>query len=86
MSGTSEVVTAKASDVAVVPARALVYDSEAKTYSVLKLNAAGGSDTVPVKLGFRDSTRVQITDGVGVGDTLLAPTQKVKVNGGGGGG
>ena len=75
MSGTSEIVTAKAEGTAVVPSRALTIDSATNTYTVERLLADGKTEKVVVKLGYRDSDKAQILEGVKTGDTLVIPTR-----------
>jgi len=89
MSGTGEVVTARATDALVVPTRALMIDTTTRAFSLQKVTGAGDQarlETVPVKLGFRDADKVEIVDGVSVGDTIVVPVVKTLPSTGGPGG
>ncbi|MCW1968334.1 MAG: efflux RND transporter periplasmic adaptor subunit [Anaerolineae bacterium] len=84
MSGTSEIVTAKAENALLLPVRALSIDPTTKAFSVQRLKKSGetqSSEKVAVKVGFRTAEHVQITDGVGEGDVIIIPSQKVVTNG-----
>lgn len=86
MSGTGEVVTAQANDALVVPTRALVIDTTTRAFSVQKLVGTGDQaklENVPVKLGFRDADRVEIVEGIAVGDTIVVPVIKTQPANGG---
>lgn len=83
MSGTAEVITAKADNALLVSPRALSIDPTTKTYSVQKYVAgvnrqAAKAEKMPVKLGFRGADQVQLLDGVNEGDVLIIPTQLVQ--------
>lgn len=75
MSGTGEIVTANASDTLVVPNRALTIDPQTKSYSVERLKSDGTTETVPVKLGFRDADQAQVVAGLNMDDTLIIPVR-----------
>lgn len=75
MSGTGEIVTANASDTLVVPNRALTIDPQTKSYSVERLKSDGTTETVPVKLGFRDADQAQVITGLNMDDTLIIPVR-----------
>ena len=80
MSGTSEIITAKADDALLAPNRALIADSQTKSYSVLRLKADGGVERVAVKIGLRDADHTQILDGLNEGDILLVQTASTGQN------
>ncbi len=89
MSGTGEVVTAQAADALVLPTRALVIDTTTRAFSVQKLIGAGDQakvESIPVKLGFRDADKVEIVEGIAVGDTIVVPLVKTLPSNGGPGG
>jgi HlyD family secretion protein len=86
MSGTGEIVTARATDAVVVPSTAITVDSVTKRYSVERVKADNTTEKIDVRLGFRDSTRTQIVSGVSAGDTLVVPRRTVRTSGPGGGG
>ena len=74
MSGTSEIITAKADDALLVPNRALAADGQTRSYSVLRLKQDGTPERVPVKIGLRDADNTQIVEGLKAGDVLLVQT------------
>jgi HlyD family secretion protein len=86
MSGTGEVVTARASDVLVVPNTAVTVDSVTKRYSVQRLKTDNSIEKVDIELGFRDTAQTQVLSGVSAGDTLIIPQRTVRTSGPGGGG
>ena len=89
MSGTGEVVTARAADVLVLPTRALVIDTTTRAFSVQKLVGSGDKamvETAPVKLGFRDADKVEISEGIAQGDIIVVPVLKTLPSNGGPGG
>lgn len=73
MSGTGEVITAQAKDAVLIPFAAVTEGRQgtAKTYSVLIETANGQSKEVPVTLGKRSGSNVQIMSGVNAGDVVL---------------
>lgn len=84
MSGTSEIVTAKAENSLLLPIRALSIDQNTKAFSVLRLKQSGqtqSSEKVAVKVGFRSTEQVQIADGVSEGDVIIIPSQNVVTTG-----
>ena len=86
MSGTSQVVTAKADNVIVVPNAALTVDPTTRAYSVRKVGANGAVETVNVTVGFKGTDSVQVTEGVSAGDVLLIPRSTSSTTGGAGAG
>jgi hypothetical protein len=86
MSGTSQIVTAKAENALVVPSNALIVDPQTKGYSVQVVGPNGTPQQVPVKIGFRGSTQVQILSGVSAGDVLVIPSATTTTGTGGAGG
>jgi HlyD family secretion protein len=86
MSGTGEIVTARATDALVVPNTAITVDSVTKRYSVERVKADNTTEKLDVELGFRDNTRTQIVSGVSAGDTLVIPRRAVRTAGPGPGG
>ena len=86
MSGTSQVVTARADNALLVPNNALIVDSQTKGYSVERLTPSGVPEQVPVKIGFRGATNVQILSGVNAGDVLVIPSAGASNSTGGPGG
>jgi HlyD family secretion protein len=83
MSGTSQVVTAQATDAIIIPNRALTVDSTTKAYSVQRVSPTGTVEKVQITVGFKGTDSVQALDGVNVGDILLVPTS-TRTNSGGG--
>ncbi len=81
MSGTGEIVTARATDALVVPNKAITVDSQTKRYSVERLKADNTTEKIEVQLGFRDTTQTQIASGIGAGDTLIIPSRAVRQSG-----
>ena len=74
MSGTGEIITGKANDAIVIPARALVIDATTREYSVLKVAADGNTTTrATVVLGYRSGDSVQILSGIAMGDKIAIP-------------
>jgi HlyD family secretion protein len=86
MSGTGEVVTARANEVLVVPNTAITIDSVTKRYSVERLKTDNTTEKINIELGFRDTTQTQVLSGVGAGDTLVIPARTVRQTGPGPGG
>jgi RND family efflux transporter MFP subunit len=73
MSGTSEIITQDIQNALLVPNRALIADSTTKGYSVYRLKADNGVETVPVKLGAISTDNAQVLEGLNEGDTLVVP-------------
>jgi HlyD family secretion protein len=86
MSGTSQVVTAKADNVVVVPNAALTVDPTTRAYSVRKVGPGGTVQTVNVTVGFKGTDSVEVTEGVSAGDVLLIPRATGSTGGAGAGG
>ncbi len=85
MSGTGEIVTGKANDAIVIPARALVIDASTREYSVLKVGPDGTTtNRAPVVLGYRSGDSVQILSGIAVGDKLAIPSNSTTTTNQGG--
>jgi multidrug efflux pump subunit AcrA (membrane-fusion protein) len=79
MSGTSEIVTARASDALVVPNTAITIDGQTRRYTVDRLNADNTTEKIEIELGFRDANQAQILSGVSAGDTLVIPSRAVQL-------
>lgn len=74
MSGTAQIVTARADDALLVPARAMTVDEATKAYSVVRLRS-GVTDTVTLTLGLRNADFAEVlTGGLADGDTLVLPS------------
>ncbi len=87
MSGTGEVVTAQSSSALVVPTRALIIDTTTRAFSLQRLSTdKTKTESVPVKLGFRDVDKVEILEGISAGDTIVVPAVKIAPSTGGPGG
>jgi Cu(I)/Ag(I) efflux system membrane fusion protein len=65
------VVTASVPDALVIPASALFQDPGADQYHVFVVGNDGRAHRTVVKLGLRDRERVQVTEGVKVGDPVI---------------
>jgi len=63
--------TASAPDAVVIPATALFQDPGADQYHVFVIGTDGRAHRTAVKLGLRDRERVQVTDGVKAGDSVV---------------
>ncbi|HSZ22233.1 MAG TPA: efflux RND transporter periplasmic adaptor subunit, partial [Candidatus Sulfotelmatobacter sp.] len=63
--------TANVPDAIVVPAAALFQDQGADQYHVFVVGADGKAHRTNVKVGLRDRDRVQVTDGIKVGDLVI---------------
>ena len=85
MSGTGEIITGKADDTIVIPARALVIDATTREYSVLKVGTDGTTTArATVKLGYRSGDSVQILSGISVGDKIAIPANSTTTTNQGG--
>jgi multidrug efflux pump subunit AcrA (membrane-fusion protein) len=63
--------TASASDAIVVPAPALFQDQGVEKYHVFVVGSDGRAHRTDIKVGLRDGERVQVTDGIKVGDLVV---------------
>src|SRR5580692_5041806 len=63
--------TANVPDAIVVPAAALFQDQGVDQYHVFVIGADGKAHRTNVKVGLRDRDRVQVTDGIKVGDLVI---------------
>jgi multidrug efflux system membrane fusion protein len=63
--------TASASDAIVVPATALFQDQGVDKYHVFVIGSDGRAHRTDIKVGLRDGERVQVTDGIKVGDLVV---------------
>jgi HlyD family secretion protein len=86
MSGTSEIITSKIDEAILIPSNALIINSTAKTYSVLKV-VGDTTQRTTVEIGARSGDKTQITKGVNAGDVLAIPqtTTSTQPQGGPGG-
>jgi HlyD family secretion protein len=74
MSGTAQIVTARADDALLVPARALTLDNDTKLHSVVRLRGEI-TETLTVTLGLRNADSVEVRSGnLNEGDTLVVPS------------
>jgi HlyD family secretion protein len=73
MTADVQIVVARAADALLVPSRAVTADRAAGRYYVTLQQAAGLTKQVEVRIGLRDSTQVQILEGVSEGDVLVLP-------------
>lgn len=89
MSGTAEVIIGGASDVIVVPNRALSVDRATRSSIVKRYKADGATEAVTVEVGLRGQTLTEIRSGLAVGDQLeiaaATTASGSQVQGGGGG-
>ena len=63
--------TANVPDAIVVPAAALFQDQGVERYHVFVVGADGKAHRTNIKVGLRDRDRVQVTDGIKVGDLVV---------------
>jgi len=70
MSGTSEVIIGGASDVLVVPNRAVSLDRATRSSVVKRVKADGTTETVTVEIGLRGTTLTEIRSGLAAGDQV----------------
>jgi RND family efflux transporter MFP subunit len=63
--------TASAPDAIVVPVAALFQDQGVDRYHVFVIGADGRAHRTDIKVGLRDRDRVQVTDGVKLGDLVV---------------
>ncbi len=85
MSGTAEIISSKIDEAIVVPTRALIVNTTSKTYSILRINSAGESETVPIQIGARGIDKTQVLSGVAAGDVIAIPAVRTQTTGGAGG-
>lgn len=70
MSGTSEVIIGGASDVLVVPNRAVSLDRATRSSIVKRVKADGTTESVSVEVGLRGQTLTEIRGGLALGDQI----------------
>jgi HlyD family secretion protein len=73
MTADVQVVVARDGSALLVPNRAVTADREAGRYYVTRKLASGLTEQVEVRIGLRDSSQVQILEGVSAGDILVMP-------------
>ena len=73
MTADVQIVVARATDALLAPSRAVTADREAGRYYVTRQLPAGLTEKVEVRIGLRDSSNVQILEGVDEGDLLVLP-------------
>ncbi len=73
MTADVQIVVARAADALLVPSRAITADREAGRYYVTRQLPSGLTEQVEVRIGLRDSSSVQILEGVEEGDLLVLP-------------
>ena len=84
MTADVQIVVARATDALLVPSRAVTADREAGLYYVTRQLAGGLTEQVEVRIGLRDSSSVQILEGVAEGDLLVLPSLSGGSNSSGG--
>lgn len=73
MTADVQIVVARAADALLVPSRAVTADREAGRYYVTRQLPSGLTAQAEVRIGLRDSSSVQILEGVEEGDILVLP-------------
>ena len=63
--------TANAPDAIAIPAAALFQDQGENRYHVFVIGPDGRAHRTPIKVGLRDSDKVQVTEGLKVGDLIV---------------
>jgi RND family efflux transporter MFP subunit len=63
--------TANVPDAIVVPAAALFQDQGVERYHVFVIGGDGRAHRTDIKVGLRDRDRIQVTEGIKVGDTVV---------------